>query len=73
MKIYRGFQIKAHPTSPMQLVIATDGKGGSIPSVLEGLFTSYTVAKGEIDAYLETKPKVEDGKKFNKAGAASGG
>lgn len=54
--IYKGFQIKPHPQNPMSLVVAVDGKGGKIPAVLEGLFTSHAYAKRVIDAYLETRP-----------------
>lgn len=53
--VYEGFQVKPHKNNPASYVIATDGKGGSIPSTLEGLFTSTGIAKRAIDNYLENK------------------
>jgi hypothetical protein len=53
--IYKGYLIKPDKAFPSSLVVATEGQGGKIPTVLEGLFTSYSVAKTSIDTYLETK------------------
>lgn len=65
--IYKGFQIKPHPHNPMSLVVAVDGKGGKIPAVLEGLFTSHAYAKRVIDTYVESRPNKEkvNGSKSN--------
>lgn len=52
---YKGYYIKADKISPMLSRVVTTGKGGKIPSVLDSLFTSYGLAKSEIDAYLLTK------------------
>lgn len=62
---YQGYQIKPHPQHPSSLIVVTEGRGGKIPAVLEGLFTSRKIAEKQIDAYLETKPKkdIGDGKK----------
>lgn len=53
--IYKNYIIKPDKAFPSSLVVATEGQGGKIPAVLEGLFTSYLVAKTSIDTYLETK------------------
>jgi len=53
--IYKGYIVKAHPLSPTLLTVATEGKGGKIPNVLSGLFTSHHTVKAIIDQYLETK------------------
>lgn len=62
---HQGYQIKPHPQNPHSLIVVTDGRGGKIPAVLEGLFTTRNIAIKAIDAYLETKPKkdIGDGKK----------
>ncbi len=57
MIIYKGFQIKAHKEYPASCIIVTDGKGGKIPNVLSGLFTSAGVAKNQIDSYLDQKER----------------
>lgn len=56
MNVYKGYQIKADKKAPTNVIIVTDGKGGKIPQVLEGLFTSPNFARGAIDAYLASKP-----------------
>jgi len=55
MKTYNGYIIKPAPVTPQHVVIVTEGKGGKIPKVLEGIFTSYTVAMTQIDEYLKSK------------------
>lgn len=55
MIIYNGYQIKPHAQVPTCYVVVTDGKGGKIPAVLEGLFTTPTLAKEVIDSYLDGK------------------
>lgn len=53
--IYKGYIIKSHPLSPSLLSVAVEGRGGKIPAVLEGLFTSQHYVTQIIDNYLETK------------------
>jgi hypothetical protein len=55
MLIYRGYQIKPSKQFPASYVCATDGKGGKIPNVLDGLFTSAGLIKERIDLYLDAK------------------
>lgn len=55
---YRGYLVKPHKEFPTSLTIATEGKGGKIPDILGGLFTSLGTCKTEIDKYLSTKNKV---------------
>lgn len=57
MKIYEGYQIKPQKEVPTCYVIAYDGKGGSIPNALDGLFTSPSLAVQAIDRYLQSKVK----------------
>lgn len=54
---YQGYLIKPDKNSPTNYVIATEGQGGKIPLVLDGLFTSTGIAKRAIDTYIETKGK----------------
>lgn len=56
---YRNYQIKPHKESPTLLVVVTAGKGGKIPDVLSGMFTSLGLAKRVIDIYLNSKVKKE--------------
>lgn len=67
---YEGYQIKPFKESPSLYVIVTSGRGGKIPDVLVGLFTSKTLAKQNIDLYLSTKP-VKD--KHNGEAVSTGG
>lgn len=59
MIIFEGYQIKPDRSTPNVYGIATDGKGGKIPNILGGLFTSPTLAKQAISQYVETKSKKE--------------
>jgi hypothetical protein len=65
--IYNGYQIKPHKEHPKSYIIVTDGKGGKIPDVLGGMFTSPTICKAQVDKYLEYKEANND-KKGNKGG-----
>lgn len=56
---YRGYDIKPHKEVPTCMIIVTSGKGGKIPDVLSGLFTSTSAAVQEIDKYVDNK-KVKD-------------
>ena len=69
MLVYEGFMIKASKESPMSYVVSTEGRGGKIPDVLTGLFTSPTYVKELIDNYLAGKPTKET--KDDKTGAKS--
>jgi NCAIR mutase (PurE)-related protein len=62
--IYEGYQVKPHNQHPKHYIVVTDGRGGKIPSMLEGMFTTPVLAKAAIDNYLTTK--ATDGKKSNK-------
>jgi NCAIR mutase (PurE)-related protein len=64
MKLHEGFQIKPHKQYPSSYIVVTDGRGGKIPNVLSGMFTSPKVAVETIDAYLAVKPvKAKDSDK----------
>ena len=67
IRIYNGYQIKPFPASPSCSLVVTDGKGGKIPNVLSGLFTSPTLAMQAIDTYLESK-ELKDDEKVGKRG-----
>lgn len=66
---YKGFQIKNHKEFAPMFIIATAGKGGKIPDVLSGYYTSAGIAQREIDKYLDSKPIKES--KNAKAGTES--
>lgn len=71
MKTYRGYYIKPFPQSPSLYVVSVEGGAGSIPGVLEGLYTSPSVAIQKIDLYLDNK-EGNDGRKSNKTVKQSG-
>lgn len=54
---YRGFQIKPHKEFPSHKVIVTAGRGGKIPNILSGMYTSAGIAITEIDKYLASTKK----------------
>lgn len=56
---YKGYQIKPHKEHPKSYVIVTSGKGGKIPNLMDGLFTSRSIAKSVIDGYVETQQPKE--------------
>lgn len=64
---YKGYQIKPHKQYPTSYICVTAGKGGTIPDVLGGVFTSTGIVKKLIDKYLEGKA-VENAKAINKSG-----
>lgn len=68
---YHGYDVKPHKEVPTCYIVVTSGKGGKIPDVLSGLFTSRTIATQAISKYLDTKPKKEP--KDAEAGDTSGG
>ena len=65
---YKGYIISSSKLLPGLVGVATEGKGGKIPNILSGGFTSTGVAKKEIDRYLESKVKTDA-----KATSESGG
>lgn len=60
IEIYRGYQVKPHKLYPGSLIIALDGKGGTIPKVMGTLYTSRGLAKEAIDKYLDTPPVIKE-------------
>lgn len=56
-KEYRGYYIKPDKQYPNNCVIVTAGRGGKIPNVLDGLFTSVKVGMDAVDQYLMGKPE----------------
>lgn len=54
---FEGYQIKPHKEVPTCYLIVTAGKGGKIPDVLSGLYTSPEWAKVAITKYLDSKPR----------------
>ena len=64
---YKGFIVKPQKESPKLLTVATAGRGGKIPDVLTGLFTTRGLVYAIIDAYVENKEQL-DGKKVSKGG-----
>lgn len=63
--IHEGYQVKPHKLHPKTYIVVVDGKGGKIPAVLDGLFTSVGVASKAIDEYVENRKS--NGKKSNEA------
>ena len=63
---YRGYIISSDPISPTLYSVATEGRGGRIPSVLEGRFTSAQWVKNQIDAYLANQEEKTRGKASTK-------
>jgi hypothetical protein len=57
MIIYNGFQIKPVTETPTLSLIVTDGKGGKIPNILSGYYTTKQYAKEAIDLYVNQKAK----------------
>jgi len=57
---YKDYYIQPHKEHPTCYVIVTVGKGGKIPDILFGMYTTKTLAKSDIDKYLDSKPKKEE-------------
>lgn len=57
IQVYEGYEIKPHREVPTSYIVVTAGKGGKIPNILGGLYTTPTYAKEAIDKYLKTKTK----------------
>lgn len=60
MREYKEYQIKPDKQYPSHYVIVTAGRGGKIPNVLSGLFTSVKIGMDAIDKYLIGKDVVND-------------
>jgi NCAIR mutase (PurE)-related protein len=60
IRIHNGYEVKPHKEHPMSYIVVTAGKGGKIPNILSGMFTSPTIAMGEIDKYLASRDVKED-------------
>ena len=54
---HAGYQIKPHKEYPSSYIVVTAGKGGKIPDILSGMYTSVGVAILAVDKYLIDKPK----------------
>lgn len=52
---YKGFYVTFDEKNPRLVRVATEGKGGKIPNVLTGLFTSKQVVYNIIDSYVAQK------------------
>lgn len=62
MREYKGYYIKPDKQFPNNCVIVTTGRGGKIPNILDGLFTSVQTAANAIDKYLMAKELPNDEK-----------
>lgn len=60
IRSYNGYDVKPAKETPSNYIVVTSGKGGKIPNILGGLYTTPQYAFDAIDKYLETKPKKED-------------
>ena len=56
---YKGYQIKPHKEHPKSYIIVTAGKGGKIPDLMDGLFTTRMIARSVIDSYVDVKQAKE--------------
>lgn len=54
---YKGYLINPAASGAKCYSIATAGRGGKIPDVMSGVFTSRGVAMQIVDTYLESKEK----------------
>lgn len=63
--IYQGYELRWSKQAPNLIEIGSGENKGALPAVLKQLFTSKTVAKQWIDAYVEyKKPKDTNAEKF---------
>lgn len=70
---YNGYYIKPHKQHPVTFIIVTTGQGGKIPQSLSGMYTNVSLAKRDIDAYLNTpKPNARGRKRDDEEGNESG-
>ena len=54
---YKGYYISPVKEHPKSYYISTVGRGGKIPDMMTGSFTSITVAREVVDIYLASKNK----------------
>lgn len=57
---YKGYYIAPDKTAPSIYSVATTGRGGKVPDVLSGLFTTRVLAMKEIDRYISTRKVKND-------------
>jgi hypothetical protein len=67
IRIHEGYQIKPSKVISTAYIVVTDGKGGKIPNVLSGMFSSVTEAVKSIDLYLSAK-ELKNGEKRSQSG-----
>lgn len=65
---YKGYIVKPCERRPGMYLVVTEGRGGKIPNILAGAFTSTREAVGTIEAYLN----IRGGKKNVGEAAAEG-
>ena len=65
---YKGYLIMGSAQSPSLFRVSTEGQGGKIPNVLQGLFTSRHVAMQLIDGYVGNQKGADNGKTSSKRG-----
>lgn len=61
-QVYRGYIISADSAFPSLLSVAVEGRGGKIPNVLSGRFTSHREVTNLVDHYLEQSEAKARGK-----------
>lgn len=52
---YKGYVIRPHLNNPKSFIIIVPGRGGKIPKLFEGMFTSRGEAQKVINIYAESK------------------
>lgn len=66
---YKGYIISPMKGVGKAYTIATEGRGGKIPNMMLGMFTSRGSAMQVIDLYLSSKEKVQNDKESGKSGS----
>lgn len=56
---YKGYLINPSKQVPNLFYVATEGRGGKIPDMLSGLYTTKVLAVSDIDRYLNMKGKTD--------------
>lgn len=56
---YKGYLINPSKQAPNLFYVATEGRGGKIPDMLSGLYTTKVLAVSDIDRYLNLKGKTD--------------
>lgn len=59
---YRGYLITPDDAFPNLYTVATEGRGGKIPNVLSGRFTTVSWIKQVIDLYVDAQVEKTRGK-----------